>query len=94
MEGDALGAEMRAVMFADAGRVDAWTYYGAGWFISHKNGVDRYFHSGTVSGYTSFNLIVRPPGGHWVSVALLTSRDGIDDLDTLADQIATLALVH
>lgn len=94
MDGDALGADMRAVMFADAGRVDAWTYYGAGWFISHKSGVDRYFHSGTVSGYTAFNLIVRPHGGHWVSVALLTSRDGIDDLDTLADQIAALAMAH
>ncbi len=92
MEGHALSPQMSAVMLSDQARVDVWTYYGAGWFITHKDGVDRYFHSGTVSGYTAFNLIVRSAGGHWVSVSLLTNSDGVDDLDTLADQISDQAL--
>ena len=92
MEGDALSEKMRDVMLSDAARVDVWTYYGAGWFITHKGGVDRYFHSGTVSGFTSYNLIVRPSDGHWISVSLLTNSDGVEDIDTLADQIADIAL--
>ncbi|HML28076.1 MAG TPA: serine hydrolase domain-containing protein [Hyphomicrobium sp.] len=94
MAGDALSSEMRAVMLSDGGRVDPWTYYGAGWFITHKDGIDRYFHSGTVSGYTSYNLIVRPPNGHWVSVSLLTNSDGVEEIDALADRIADLVLAR
>ncbi|MFT3731868.1 MAG: serine hydrolase domain-containing protein [Hyphomicrobium sp.] len=94
MQGAALTARMRDVVFADAGRVDAWTYYGAGWFVTHKNGIDRYFHSGTVSGYTSYNLIVRNSNEHWLSVSLLANADGIEDIDTLADQIAQVALPY
>lgn len=90
MEGTALSAPMRDVMLSDSGRVDPWTYYGAGWFVTHKDGVDRYFHSGTVSGYTSFNLIVHPQDGHWVSVSLLANSDGIQDIDVLADHLAAL----
>lgn len=92
MQGEALCPDMRKIMLADNGRVDVWTYYGAGWFITHKDGVDRYFHSGTVSGYTSFNLIVRPSEAQWVSVSLLTNSDGVEHIDALADQIAELAL--
>ncbi|MET0639445.1 MAG: serine hydrolase domain-containing protein [Hyphomicrobium sp.] len=94
MEGDALSEKMREVMLSDAARVDVWTYYGAGWFITHKGGVDRYFHSGTVSGYTSYNLIVRPSGRHWISVSLLTNTDGVEDIDALADQIADVVLAQ
>ncbi|MBY0559598.1 serine hydrolase domain-containing protein [Hyphomicrobium sp.] len=92
MEGRALTPAMRDVMLSDSARVDVWTYYGAGWFITHKDGVDRYFHSGTVSGYTAFNLIVRPRTEHWVSVTLLTNSDGVEDLDVLADKLASLVL--
>jgi len=90
MDGQALSLKMRDIMLADAARVDVWTYYGAGWFITHKDGIDRYFHSGTVSGYTSFNLIVRNSAKDWISVSLLTNSDGVEDLDTLADQISRL----
>ena len=94
MAGTALSAGMRAVMFSDSGRVDAWTYYGAGWFVSHKDEVDRYFHSGTVSGYTSFNLIVQPKNHDWVSVVLLADSDGVQDIDVLAEHIAQLVRAH
>lgn len=92
IEGHALSPKMRDLMFSDAARVDVWTYYGAGWFVTHKDGIDRYFHSGTVSGYTSFNLIVRPSPAHWVSVSLLSNSDGVEGLDELAQTLATLAL--
>lgn len=91
MDRSALSGPGRDLMFADAARVNVWTYYGAGWFITHKGGVDCYFHSGTVSGYTSFNMIVRPSPEHWISVALLTNSDGVEDIDVLADALAALA---
>jgi CubicO group peptidase (beta-lactamase class C family) len=93
IEGQALSAPMRDLMLSDAARVDVWTYYGAGWFIIHKDGIDRYFHSGTVPGYTSFNLIVRRASpARWVSVTVLTNSDGVTGLDELADKLAELAL--
>jgi D-alanyl-D-alanine carboxypeptidase len=94
MSDKVLSRPMRDVMFSDSGRVDPWTYYGAGWFINHKDGVDRYFHSGTVSGYTSFNMIVRPSKDHWISISLLANSDGIEDIDVLADQIANDILLR
>lgn len=92
MDGRVLTPAMRDLMLSDSARVDVWTYYGMGWFISHKGGMDRYFHSGTVSGYTAYNLIVRPSQAHWVSVSLLANSDGIEGMDELADEIAELAL--
>ncbi|CAA2137924.1 serine hydrolase [Hyphomicrobium sp. ghe19] len=92
MEGQALSPQMRDLMLSDCARVDVWTYYGMGWFISHKDGTDRFFHSGTVSGYTSYNLIVRPSPAHWVSVSLLANSDGVEGVDSLADELAELAL--
>jgi CubicO group peptidase (beta-lactamase class C family) len=92
MGGQALTNSARDLMFSDSARVDVWTYYGTGWFITHKGGIDRYFHSGTVSGYTSFNMIVRPTPEHWISVSLLTNSDGVEGIDTLADSLATLVL--
>lgn len=91
LDGRVLEPRMRDVMFSDAARVDPYTYYGAGWFINHRNGTDRYFHSGTVSGYTAFNLIVRTPPEHWLSVSLLANADGITAIDDLADAIAATA---
>lgn len=91
LEGRVLSPKMQAVMFSDAARVDPWTYYGAGWFISHKDGTERYFHSGTVSGYTAFNLIIRPSPAHWTSVSLLANSDGVAGIDELANAIAQAA---
>lgn len=92
MDGQALTSAARHLMFSDSARVDVWTYYGTGWFITHKGGKDRYFHSGTVSGYTSFNMILRPAPDHWISVSLLTNSDGVEGIDTLAESLATLVL--
>lgn len=90
MGGQALTRSARDLMFSDSARVDVWTYYGMGWFITHKGGTDRYFHSGTVSGYTSFNMIVRPTPSHWISVSLLTNSDGVEGIDALAEALAAL----
>jgi CubicO group peptidase (beta-lactamase class C family) len=79
------------VMFADAARVDVWTYYGMGWFVTHKDGRDTYFHSGTVPGYTGFSAISRQPDGRWCAVAILTSSDGIEGLDEFADAFMDIA---
>lgn len=79
------------LMLTDAARVDVWTYYGMGWFISHKDGSDTYFHSGTVPGYTGFSAISRKPNGAWCSVAILTSSDSVEGLDELADEFLELA---
>lgn len=54
MEERVLPRSQMDVMFADVARVDVWTYYGMGWFMTHRNGRDTYFHSGTVPGYTGF----------------------------------------
>ena len=92
MGGQALTSSARDLMFSDSARVDVWTYYGTGWFITHKGGIDCYFHSGTVSGYTSFNMIIRPTPNNWVSVSLLTNSDGVEGIDALADSLAALVL--
>lgn len=94
MDGEALTNHGRDLMLSDSARVEVWTYYGMGWFITHKGGVDRYFHSGTVSGYTSFNLIVRPTPDHWVSVSLLTNSDGVEGINEFANSLASLVLDH
>ncbi|MEQ1714738.1 MAG: serine hydrolase domain-containing protein [Hyphomicrobium sp.] len=90
LEGRVVGDAMRQEMFSDASRVDVWTYYGMGWFINHKEGRDTYFHSGSVPGYTGFNLISRSESGHWCSVSILTNSDGVIGLDGLADQLVDL----
>lgn len=84
------GGSLR-VMLTDAARVDVWTYYGMGWFISHKDGSDTYFHSGTVPGYTGFSAISRKSNGSWCSVSVLTSSDSVEGLDALADEFLDLA---
>lgn len=56
MEGRILSPEARTAMLSDDARVDVWTYYGMGWFVTHAAKADKYFHSGTVPGYTSFNM--------------------------------------
>jgi CubicO group peptidase (beta-lactamase class C family) len=92
IEGRVLDQESTRAMFAEGGRVDPVRFYGMGWFVTSDEGWDSYSHSGSVPGYTSYNLILRHPrSGGWVSVTLLANSDGIEGLDTLADEIAFVA---
>jgi CubicO group peptidase (beta-lactamase class C family) len=92
MAGRVIGAASRAAMFSDAARVGPVTYYGMGWFVAHENGWDRYSHSGSVPGFTSYNAIhKRPTSASWLSVTLLTNSDGIEGLDELAVALFVLA---
>ncbi|MBA2125323.1 hypothetical protein DLM45_03675 [Hyphomicrobium methylovorum] len=92
MTDEVLTPTMRDLMLSDQARVDVWTYYGMGWFITHKGGMDRYFHTGTVSGFTSFNLIVKGTSKSWISVSLLANCDGLEGISDLGEKLAALAL--
>jgi CubicO group peptidase (beta-lactamase class C family) len=92
MERRVLPEDTLRIMLTDASRVDVWTYYGMGWFITHKDGRDTYFHSGTVPGYTGFSAISRSSSGSWCSVAILSSSDSVEGLDELADEFLELAI--
>jgi len=93
MAGRVLSHDMREAMFADGARVDPLTWYGMGWFVRHPGDRDAFSHSGSVPGFTSYNTIVRKPADdHWVSVTILTSSDGIDDLDELAGDIVEIVM--
>jgi D-alanyl-D-alanine carboxypeptidase len=88
MGNDLLSAQSRHLMFSDAARVGASTYYGMGWFIEHSSGWDWYSHSGYVPGFTSSNTIARhSPDGAWISVSLLTNADGVNGLNELASEV-------
>jgi len=88
IEGRVLDAAATRAMFSDGARVDPLTYYGMGWFITHDESRDTYFHSGSVPGYTSYSAIERSTGdGHWTTVILLTNSDGVTGLERLADEI-------
>jgi hypothetical protein len=79
-------------MFSDSARVGPVTYYGMGWFVEHESGWDRFSHSGSVPGFTSYNAIAkRQTSASWLSVTLLTNSDGIEGLDELADELFELA---
>src|SRR5262249_55175133 len=79
-------------MFSENARVDVWTWYGMGWFVTQKNSVDIFTHSGSVPGYTAYSLIARPSKGDWVSVTILTNSDGVEGLDDLAGKLSEMAL--
>jgi len=86
--GRIIGAAGLRAMLSDGARVDPLTFYGMGWFISHEEGWDSFYHSGSVPGFTSYNAIVRRQGSsRWLSVTLLTNSDGVEGLDALADDI-------
>jgi CubicO group peptidase (beta-lactamase class C family) len=88
MAGAILGPGSMRAMFAEGGRVGPTTYYGMGWFIEHEQGWDAFRHSGSVPGFTSLNAIFRRQGTpHWISITLLTNADGVEGLDTLADDL-------
>lgn len=89
MEGRVLAPELRSLMFSDNARVGPLQYYGMGWFVEHEADRDIYFHSGTVPGYSAFNLIAVENTGtsRWTSVTLLANSDAVEDLDELATAI-------
>lgn len=79
-------------MFSEAARVDVWTWYGMGWFVREKDGIIYYTHSGSLPGFTSFNMIAQKKGSSdWVSVTALTNSYGVEGLDVLADDLTGLA---
>ncbi len=86
--GEIIGPDSLAAMFSDGARVGPTTYYGMGWFVEHTDRWDRFSHSGSVPGFTSYNSIrKRQDGSSWRSVTLLTNSDGVEGLDDLADKI-------
>jgi D-alanyl-D-alanine carboxypeptidase len=86
-----LSRDMREQMMGEGGRVTPTLYYAMGWFVDENDGWKRYFHSGSVPGFTSFNCIVQNSrGGQWISVTLLTNSDGIEGLDELAADLTYL----
>jgi CubicO group peptidase (beta-lactamase class C family) len=92
MEGRVVSHAARELMFSEGARVGPTDYYGMGWFVARKDGFDTFSHSGSVPGYTSFNSIVRSPDrGNWIGVTILTNSDGVEGLDTLADDIVRIA---
>lgn len=79
-------------MFGDGARVAPREYYGMGWFIERVEDWDRYTHSGSVPGYTSFNALAhQSSSGNWLGVTLLTNSDGVVGLDDLAADLLYLA---
>jgi CubicO group peptidase (beta-lactamase class C family) len=92
MEGTVVSSSSREMMFSDAARVAASRYYGMGWFIEHAANADQYSHSGFVPGYSSLNVILRLRGGSWMSVSLLTNRDGVENLELLAAGILRIGV--
>jgi CubicO group peptidase (beta-lactamase class C family) len=87
-----LSAQMRQSMFSDWAHVTPQVWYGMGWFIDRRDTLDVFSHSGTVPGYTSFTLIARDTrGGDWASISILTNSDGVDGLETVADDLLRLA---
>ena len=88
MAGGVIAPSSLGQMFSDGARVGPTSYYGMGWFIEHDDGWDKFSHSGSVPGYTSYNAIrKRHADGAWLSVTLLTNSDGVEGLDELADEI-------
>jgi CubicO group peptidase (beta-lactamase class C family) len=93
MEDSILCRSSRLLMFSDLARVGPSRYYGMGWFIEHADGWDRFSHTGDVPGFTSLNMIMKATqNGEWLSVSVLTNRDGVENLDRLAADIAEVAL--
>lgn len=91
MSDQILSRAMREEMFREAGRVTPTIYYGMGWFIDEADGWKRYYHSGSVPGFTAYNCIVqRQLGGRWISITLLTNSDGVEGLEELATDLTYL----
>lgn len=91
MGGKVLSRPMREEMLREGGRVTPTTYYAMGWFVDESDGWKRYFHSGSVPGFTSFNCITQNTrGGQWISITLLTNADGVEGLDELAADLTHL----
>lgn len=92
MEGRVVRPSSREAMFSDAARAGPSRYYGMGWFIEHAEGADMFSHTGYVPGFSALNMIVRVPGGSWISVSLLVNGDGVEGLEKLASKVVNIAL--
>lgn len=91
MSGKILSPQMHQEMFREGGRVTPTIYYGMGWFMDEVDGRKRWFHSGTVPGFTAYNSIVqRTANGQWISITLLTNSDGVEGLEELAADLTFL----
>ncbi len=95
LSGDIIASPSLDDMLSEGGRVSPTTYYGMGWFIRAEGAWTHYSHTGSVAGFTSCNAIARAKdGGDWISVSLLSSADGVDGLEQLADDILQLIERH
>ncbi|MFA5950900.1 MAG: serine hydrolase domain-containing protein [Hyphomicrobium sp.] len=92
IEGRVLSDAMVREMFSEAARVDVWSWYGMGWFVRRKDDVLYLTHSGSLPGYTSYNLIARKSTSEWSSVTILTNSYGVEGLDELAATLSEMAL--
>lgn len=92
IEGRVLSQPMLEQMFSESARVDVWTWYGMGWFLREKDGLTYLLHSGSLPGYTAFNLIIRKADGNWASACVLTNSYGVEGLEELAETLARTAL--
>lgn len=91
MDGKVLTPAMRSEMLREGGRVTPTIFYGMGWFMEESDGYQRFFHSGSVPGFTSYNSIaIAKQGEDWISVTLLTNSDGVEGLEELASDLAYL----
>jgi len=91
MDDKVLARELRQEMFREGGRVTPTIFYGMGWFMDQWEDWNRYFHSGSVPGFTSFNCITQKRlGGEWISITILTNSDGVEGLEELAADLTYL----
>lgn len=92
VDGQTFSKAARDHLFSESARVDVETWYGMGWFRREKGGKTFFSHSGSVPGYTAYNLIIQNADGHWSSCVVLANGDQIDDMSDFAEELARLAL--
>ena len=93
MEGRVVSPAVRDLMFSAAAPISPTLSYGMGFYVEHPRNLDIFSHSGTVPGFTAFNVIVQERGKPgWISVTILTNSDGVGNLQRLADAIVVVAL--
>lgn len=93
MQGKVVSEEARELMFSRQAPITPLLAYGMGFYVERVPGLRIFSHTGTVPGYTAFNAILLEHGKPgWISITILTNRDGLDNLPKLADELAHVAL--
>lgn len=93
MQGNVISDQTRELMFSRQAPITPLLAYGMGFYVERVPGLRIFSHTGTVPGYTAFNAILLEQGKPgWISITILTNRDGLDDLPKLADELALVAL--